>query len=197
MDDWLSYSLHDLLIFSPEAYARLFELANESLWPLHLPLALLAVVVLYGAITKREWFPKMAYTWLALSWLFVGLWFLRGYYSQINPFAEPLSFLFIIETVLLAWAALSIKKQPAIPDQVNYLSIIGWLLISYGYFIHPLLLLLLGRHLYSLEMISITPDPTVIATLGFLMLVRQKGFIFLMIIPSVWILLSILTYMAF
>lgn len=35
MEVWLTYSLDDFLLFSPETYFRLLERHNAALWPLH------------------------------------------------------------------------------------------------------------------------------------------------------------------
>ena len=95
MSDWLSYSLHDLLIFSPEAYAGLFESYNKALWPYQVPLVMASLVLLVGLRLKPAAFGKITLVSLALAWLFVGLWFIEGYYSQLNPMAESFIYFFL------------------------------------------------------------------------------------------------------
>ena len=37
MAEWLTYSLTDFLLFSPQIYFRLFELYNRAVWPAQIP----------------------------------------------------------------------------------------------------------------------------------------------------------------
>ncbi|OOY99093.1 hypothetical protein BOW22_05930 [Solemya velum gill symbiont] len=75
-------------------------------------------------------------------------------------------------------------------------AISGWLIIIYAYMIHPVVLLLAGRSFRGIELVTIAPDPTAIATIGILLLLRNRGYLLLMIIPCAWIIFTILTYMA-
>ena len=52
MGVWASYSLSDLVLFSPQAYVRLHELHNAAIWPLQLPALAIAVGLLL--LTDRK-----------------------------------------------------------------------------------------------------------------------------------------------
>ena len=46
MQEWWSYRPGDFLLFSPRTYWRLFQLANEALWPLQIPVLLIGAAIL-------------------------------------------------------------------------------------------------------------------------------------------------------
>jgi len=46
MQEWWSYRPGDFLLFSPRTYWRLFQLANEALWPLQIPVLLIGDAIL-------------------------------------------------------------------------------------------------------------------------------------------------------
>jgi len=196
MEDWLSYSLHDLLIFSEQAYFRLFELSNQALWPFQVPLLISALLVMRLTRSRHEYARHIILLWLSLIWLFVGLWFLSMFYSQINILAKPLSYLFIIESVLLAVSGMMTHRNTMYAS-ANRWKILAWLLLIYAYFLHPISVLVWERKLTGVELVTVAPDPTAIATIGFLLLLKPKGYALLMIIPGIWIVMTIMTYLAF
>ncbi|OOZ15138.1 hypothetical protein BOW35_06110 [Solemya velum gill symbiont] len=196
MDHWLPYSLNDFLIFSPETYFRLFEQSNSALWPYQAPLLLSAMVAIWLIRSRHQVAQKAVLLWLALIWVFVGLWMLRGFYAQINPLVEALAYLFYGESLLLVISAAMTENTPNRAHGSTARAISGWLIIIYAYMIHPVVLLLAGRSFRGIELVTIAPDPTAIATIGILLLLRNRGYLLLMIIPCAWIIFTILTYMA-
>lgn len=197
MDVWLSYSLRDFLIFSPDAYFRLYELSNLALWPFHIPLILLSLVALYMVRLHHVLVQKALLFWLAIIWLFVGFWFLRTFYSQINTLALPLSYLFFCEAALLFLSGFITSRTVNQESHTTTRTIGGWAIILYAYLIHPVTAIHWERSFTGIEVFAVAPDPTSIGTLGFLMLLKTRGYLYLMIIPCIWLTFSILTYMAF
>jgi hypothetical protein len=191
MSEWWTYRPEDFLLFSPRVYWRLFELHNAALWPLQgLGLAAGLVIILLVA-----WRPTSSARWLALLlavlWIFVGWSFLWNRYAAINWAAAYVAPAFAVEGVLLlvsgtVLGGLSFNRRgPA-----------GWI----GYFIlvfalagQPLLAPLQGRGWASSEVFGVAPDPTVIATLGLLLLARGRLLPLLLPIPVFWCLLSGIT----
>jgi len=201
MDFLQSFSLRDLLIFSPESYFTLFELSNKALWPLQILLilsALLAVLLIYK---RHHLATKLIFIWLGLVWAFVGYSYFRQYYSQISTYAHYLSYLFWIEAGLLFLFAFVTKHELINTLKVPFAkerSIIGYGLILYGIFMHPVISLFIWKQtIIRLELFAIAPDPTAIATIGFILLLPVRTYSVLIIIPCLWLLLSVITYLAF
>ena len=197
IEKWLSYSLHDLLIFSPESYYRLHELYNLSLWPLQVLSFLLFCLALYLNIKGHRYYPKAILIGLSLAWLLNGFWFVSQFYVQINPLANTLTYAFYLQAILLMLMAVFVSHAGGGPGPSGIRAVSGWSLLMYAGFVHPVALFLLGRKFGGLEIVGIAPDPTALATLGILIMLKKRVYWLAMIVPSLWITLSILTYLSF
>lgn len=190
MEVWLSYSLADLLMFSPEAYFRLFELHNAAFGPL-LPVVVIAGLSLLVLVRRKEpWAARLAFGVLAATWGAVGWWFLYQRYGAINLAASGFALGFALEALLLAVAA-------GIPPKERRTGATRWpglALMVYALLIHPLIGPLTGRPWSGIELFALAPDPTALATLGLLLLFRSRVPAMLSVIPIGWCLISGLTY---
>jgi len=208
-----SFSLRDLLIFSPESYFKLFELSNKALWPFHIVLGLLAIAALVLLYKRQRFTSKLIFIWLGLVWTFVGYWYFGFYYSQINTYAHIISVAFWAEACLLFIYAFyanhesintlvtsipSTSLTPTKTSNKKWRLLMGGALIFYGLLVHPIVSLSIWNQTLSrLELFSIAPDPTAIATVGFILLLPVRGYLLLIAIPCLWLLFSIMTYQAF
>jgi len=190
MSEWWTYRAEDFLLFSPRVYWRMFELHNAALWPLHvLTLAAGLIIILLIAWRPATWTRWVALI-LAILWIFVGWSFLWSRYATINWAAAYVAPVFFVEGVLLLVASLLDglafdRRQPA--------AWIGYLILGFALAGQPLLGPLQGRGWASSEVFGIEPDPTVMATLGVLLLARGWLLPWLQPIPVLWCLLSGMT----
>jgi hypothetical protein len=191
MSEWWTYGPEDFLLFSPRVYWRMFELHNAALWPLQ-PVALAAGVVMMLLVARR---PRGHGRWiafiLAVIWAFVAWSFLWDRYATINWAAAYVAPAFGLEALLLLVAG-------ALPDDFTFdrrgpAASAGYLLLAFALAAQPLLAPLQGRAWTSAEIFGIAPDPTVIGTLGLLLLVRGRLLPLLLPIALLWCLLSGIT----
>lgn len=190
MEVWLSYSLTDLLMFSPEAYYRLFELHNANLWPAQPVAALAGLSLLLLVQTSEPRNVRWAMGILAMAWAAVGWWFLYERYGAINLAASWFAIGFALEALLLTVAVgLPLKERRIGPSRYP-----GLALMAYALLIHPLIGPLTGRAWGGVELFALAPDPTALATLGVLLLFRGWMPRTLSAIPIVWCLISGLTH---
>ena len=188
--EWWSYRLSDFLLFAPRTYWRLFELHNTALWPLHVPIVAAGAAALVVAPRRPGWNRSIAIL-LALIWAFVGWTFLWQRYATINWAALDVAPLFVLEAASFAIGGAILGRLPAAPSGPRRL--IGALLASAAIAAYPLLAALSGRPWGTAEIFGVAPDPTAIATLGFL-LQRRGGLAgALYPIPLAWCLVSGLT----
>ncbi len=189
MSEWWSYSLRDLLLFSPRTYYRLFELYNLELWPLQI------FFLAFGAVIFIPWQRRSALAGrilallLALCWLWVAWAYHWQRYAQINWAAHYYAPAFALEAVLLLWlgvvrnrfgfAATGTVQQRA----ALVLFVLAWL----GY---PLLAYLQGRGWAQAEVFGMAPDPTALATLAILLLCGARQLWWLFPLPVVWCVIS-------
>ncbi|MDQ7246882.1 DUF6064 family protein [Dongia sedimenti] len=190
MSEWWSYSAEDFLLFSPRTYWRMFELQNEAYWPLPVLTLALGGIVTFLAARGGANFLRSAAAILALVWSFVAYTFLWTRYAGINWAIAYVAPAFVLEALLLLLIAVragfTVQPRGVVPWT-------GYLLLAFATVGVPLLAPLHGRDRSTSEIFGIAPDPTVIATLGFLILLRGRFLWLLYPIPILWCLLSGMT----
>jgi hypothetical protein len=184
MSEWWSYSLTDLLLFSPRTYYRLFAIYNAAVWPAHvLALALGAVILLLIRRDERKQAHFIAAI-LAGCWLWVGWAYHWQRYATINWAATYFAVGFALEALLLTWVGV-IRRGFAFPAHPHATNRIGLGMFVFALAVQPLIGLIAGRDWKQLELFGIAPDPTAAATLGILLAAGRVHF-GLLIIHLLW-----------
>ncbi len=192
MAEWASYSLSDLLLFSPQAYFGLFQLLNTTLWPVHL--LTLAFGLITGLFALRQGQTNNRFVWgmLGVLWIWTGWNFFSEQYNAINWTAGYVAPAFWLQGLLFGWFAVA-PKSPDIRycgTAAGRTAMVLYLFALIGY---PLANLALGRALDSVEFIGVAADPGVVATLAVLAISRG-GLVWLAwIVPVAWCVLTGLT----
>ncbi len=186
----MSWTLEDLLLFSPQVYWRLFALENDAVWPAQpvvlAAAALLALTFIWGRRPSGRWLgPVLGAAWLWTGWQFVAL-----RYGTVNWVAPTLAWGFYAEAALLVGLGLSGRlvfvqqERGAWPGIGLVAAVLIW----------PVLAPLDGRPWREAEIIALAPDPTAVATLGLLALAeRSRWTALLCIAPVLWLAVSTLT----
>ena len=197
MDTLVSYSVADLLMFSPASYFRLYELANTALWPGQLLLVAIAGWLWWRLRRPRPRAAPVIALLLAIVWALVAGWFLHRQYAQINLAASWFALAFALQALLLLGFSLSrryrrgvFERRPVRPWHP------GLLLFGYAVLVHPLVGMLAGRNWTGMELFGIAPDATALATLGILLTGYRAVTWPLLVIPIAWCVVSALTYLA-
>jgi hypothetical protein len=190
MSEWWTYAPEDFLLFSPRTYWRMFELQNDAYWPLPVVTLALGGIVTFLAARGGTNAIRWAAIILALVWSFVTYTFLWDRYADINWAMAYVAPAFALEALLLFLIGI---RWAVTMEQRGVAARIGYLLLAFATVGVPLLAPLHGRDSASSEIFGIAPDPTVIATLGFLLLLRGRHLWLLYPIPILWCLLSGLT----
>ena len=187
MTEWWSYSLRDLLMFSPHTYYRLFELYNSELWPLQLFFLALGAALLLLWRRRSAMAGRALATLLALCWLWVACAYHGQRYATINWAANYFALAFVLEALLLLWLGV-------VRGQLNLAAAgrqrLGMGLFVFAWLCFPLLSPLLGRSWMQAEILGMAPDPTALATLGILLLCGGRPLRWLWPVPVVWCLIS-------
>jgi len=171
MSAWLDYRLSDFLMFSPRVYGRLLELYNAAVWPLHVFAVLLGLALLVLAVREAGNAARMMAAILAAAWMWVAVAFLHQRYASINWAAEYVAIAFIAEALWLlrvAWRAPSVPtcwKGGVVVKRIG----LAMMLLAVVY---PLTAMAKGRPWLQAEFFGLMPDPTLIATLGALLVWR-------------------------
>ena len=189
MSEWWTYSLSDFLLFSPRTYYRLFELYNADIWPAQLVSLALGVVILGSLRHPRAGPGRLVGAILAACWIWVAWAFHVDRYATINWAATYFAAAFAIEALLLIWTGViraELVLEPATPLTYR----IGLGVFLFALVLQPLIGPLAGREWTQMEIFGVAPDPTVIATMGILLLASRRVFWELLVIPLFWCALS-------
>ena len=165
MSEWWSYRPSDFLMFSPRIYWRLFESINEAFWPAQ------PVVIALGLawLLRARPAPRLAAGVLAMASIVVAWAFLWQRFTPINWPAQYFALVFGLQGVLLMALAFGGGWQPTRSPAARRtgVGLIAWALLA-----HPLLAPAFGRPWTQAEVFGLAPDPTAIATLGWLLSVE-------------------------
>ena len=189
MTELWTYSLRDLLLFSPQTYYRLFELYNIAWWPLHVVALALGILLLVLGWCGGARAGRGMAALLALSWLWVAWAFHSQRYASINLAAEYFAWAFAAQGLLLLWLGVLRGHLTPAPDlTIKFRFGLGVLFFALA--LAPMMGVLLGRSWTQVEVFGMAPDPTVLATLGALLLVNGRYAYLLYPIPIAWCLIS-------
>ncbi len=190
MGEIISYSLSDFILFTDKAYYRQFELYNHAIWPLHLIAIVFSLVIIYALWKKPAWAGRLNAVLLAVSWVWVAWAFLFERFYQIHVVANWYALGFVLQAGLIIWYGV-IKNQFALFVQSQPRINIGLVLLFISLIIYPFIAFITGRSWLQFEMFSLTPDPTVLATLAILYLCKVSSVLY--VVPIIWLLISGMT----
>ena len=188
MSEWWTYSLSDFLLFSADTYYRLFELYNEAVWPAHVLVVAVSVLAIFLVFRPRPWSGRVLFLALGVCWLWVAWGYHITHFSTINWVASYYAVGFAIEGILLLLNG-GFSKDLQVMPAATVSSRIGLGLIGFGLVIQPFIGPLSGRPWAQVEIAGLAPDPTVVLTLGLVLLASRSRWM-LMPIPLCWCLIS-------
>jgi hypothetical protein len=189
MSEWWTYRLSSFLLFSPRTYYRLLELYNSEIWPGQVLALLVGLAMLALIRSGGPWQSRIIAAALAASWLWVAWAYHYTRYASINWAAIYFAGAFALEALLLLGFGV-VKGLHLRRPQEGLLGAAGFGLFVFALVVHPLIGPLVGRSWSQVEIFAIAPDPTVIATLGVLLLASGSSIWLLLPIPLLWCLVS-------
>jgi hypothetical protein len=189
MSEWWTYTLADFLLFSPRTYYRLFELYNADLWPVQVLALALGVAILAVLRHGGAWRGRFVAAILAGCWIWVAWAFHWQRYASINWAAPYFAAAFAIEALLLISTGV-MRNKLAFNAELAVTQRVGLGIFLFALIVQPLIGPLVGRDWAQAEIFGVAPDPTVLATLGILLLAAHRAFRGLLAIPLLWCALS-------
>ena len=134
-----------MLPFTPEAFANVFAIYNQAIWPNQFVAWGLGAAALWAIFAKKAWGARVIFAILALLWMWTGAAYHLLYFTKINPAAYIFGLAFVIEAVLLAFFAFRPSRfRFALRNCTSVWIASG--LIAYGLVIYPLATLLWKHH---------------------------------------------------
>jgi hypothetical protein len=95
---------------------------------------------------------------------------------------------FVAQAAIMFWCGVIRSRLAFKPSGAANRTGLG--LFIFTLVVQPLAAPLAGRTWQQTELFAIMPDPTAVATLGLLLMLRGSGFWMLMLIPMLWCLIS-------
>ena len=186
-----SWELEDFLPFSPQAYWRLFALANEATWPAQPFLIAGGTLLVLFLLTGRRPSPRWLGPTLGAAWLWVGWQFVALRYGTLNWAAPTLVWAFYAQGAFLA--VLGLSGRPVFAGRGRGARA-GAGLLAAAILVWPVLAFVDGRAWREAEVFAVAPDPTAVATFALLALAaRGRWAALLCVVPALWLALSALT----
>ena len=185
MDEWCTYGIADLVLFTPETYFRLFELYHRDWWPVQLACLAMAVAIMLCLWLKSTWGGRVIALLLAASWAWAGWAFLHLRFAPIHWVADWYAVAFFLQALLLFIYGISRRGMKfetgnSVRAGIGVFVLLGALLAM------PATAYLTGRDWMQAELFAMTPDATALATLGLLLLTKDRVAVWLVVIPVAW-----------
>jgi len=185
MSEWWTYRLTSFLLFSPSTYYRMFERYNLAIWPAQLAGIAIGLAIVALLIGKRGHHERIVAGLLAACWMWIALAFHYQRYAQINWAATWFALAFACEALLLVVVGVlagRLHLQLA-RSGVHWIatSIVAMSILGY-----PLLAPITGRPWTTAEIFGVAADPTAIASVAVLALVRGRIRWPLLVVPVIW-----------
>ncbi len=178
-----------MLPFTPEVFFAQFEDYNLAIWPAQIIAYALGLLALALAFRPTDSSGRIIGAILASLWLWNGVVYHWLTFATIN-FAAPLfAALFLVEALLLAWR-LVIRGGVAFSFRNDGAGRAGAALMVLAIVIYPLFGALAGHGWPQAAMFGVAPGPTVIFTLGMLLLAEKRVPYGLIVIPLLWSLIG-------
>lgn len=189
MSEYLDYTLTNLLLFSPETFFRQFELYHSAVFPVQLVLPFLFIGLLFCYKKAPNYFVSVTLVLIAASCVLCAFAYHLQFYKSINWVAHYFAKLFILQGVLFTFAAYKQWREPIILN-VSVRRVIGGLLIFYSIVAFPFIDLLLRENWMQIQLVAVTPDPTMILALGILLCFKISYAWLMAILPVIWLIIS-------
>ncbi len=178
------------LPFTTDEFLAVFAAYNAAIWPFQIAAYGLGLAAVLAFIVGNHGLMRLGFVALALLWAFTGFGYHLIFFAQINPIAPGFAAFFVLESVLLAAAAM----QPGdlrLHLNRGFRSIAGMITIIYAVVVYPILGIWAGHGAMAGPMFGVAPCPTTIFTLGMLMIARGRWVVWLSIIPVLWSLIGL------
>ncbi|MGE5169068.1 MAG: DUF6064 family protein [Rudaea sp.] len=188
MSEWWTYRISSFLLFSPRTYHRLLELYNTAIWPLQLVALGLGITILVLARDAGARSGRLIAAILAACWLDVAWSFHLRHYATINWAAPYFAAAFATQALLLVWQG-AIRGRWSFGPSTGLAQSVGRFVVAFALVGQPLVALVAGRRLVETEIFGVAPDPTAVATLGLLLMLRRPS-VAATLVPLAWCALS-------
>ncbi len=170
--------------FTPEQFFQVFEKYNQTIFPMQFLLVLMAITVIFMAVSRKPFRNKIISGLLGFLWLWTGIVYHLIFFTAISPPAYLFGTLFIFQGLMFLYEGVA-RNCLSFHASWKFYGILGAILIVYALAIYPLIGYELGRIFPTSPTFGV-PCPTTIFTFGLLFWTDKKVPLSLLIIPALW-----------
>jgi hypothetical protein len=170
------------LPFTQTEFFDVFVRYNTAVWPLKVVFNAAAALVLLGLLASWRGAARSTLVVLAVLWMWVGVVYHGIYFRPINPVAVVFAGFFVVQAILLLWAA---RSPMEIRVGRDWPTVVGAALIGYGLVVYPVLGQFITGHPFPAAPTFGLPCPTTLFTVGVLLWARPLR-ARLLVIPVLW-----------
>lgn len=179
-----------MLPFAAETLLSIFGQYNRAIWPLHGIAALMVLVALVLALVGGRGGGRIVGLLLGVLWIWIGVVFIGGALAEFHFWASRLAGVFVAQGLMLLFA-LTLLGRHGFGWPGGVAGLVAIVVIAYAMVGHALLeVLLLGVSWTQAQYVGVTPGPTMLFTLGILLLAQPRPSLILTIIPFLWALVT-------
>lgn len=173
-----------MIPFSRDIFLGVVAQHNALLWPLHVLAIGLGLAVLYLAFRPIRRLSHLPALFVIATWLVTGSLFYGVHFTPLNWAAWLSAALFVTQGLLLAWFRL-VRNRLRLQFDGTPTAWAGVCFILISIALYPIIGLVSGTVINAIPIVGIDPGPTVLFTLGFLLLVESRTPFLLTVIPFI------------
>ncbi|WP_038051435.1 DUF6064 family protein [Thioalkalivibrio sp. ALJ1] len=183
-----------MLPFDGPTWLAILDQYNQAIWPLHGVAALFVLVSIAMALFSGHFAGRAIGLLMGVLWAWIGLTFFGGSLAPYHFAAHWLAGVFVAQGLMMVFA-LTVMGRGAFAWPGGWAGLLAVVLMFYAVVAYPLVGLALGDTSWSqLSYVGVAPGPTMLLTLGLLLLGYPRPPLILAIIPCLWALVT--AYMA-
>ncbi|HMQ95339.1 MAG TPA: DUF6064 family protein [Amaricoccus sp.] len=176
-----------MLPFGHDAFIDVFRAYNTAIWPAQIAAYALGATVLLLLFRPTRLGGKAIAAILGLMWLWTGLAYHAAFFSTINRAAYGFAALFVVQGLMLEWAAVTGRLDIRVRGGVR--GGIGPSMIVYAMLLYPAIGAMAGQSYPGVPVFGVAPSPLVIFTFGVLLMAEPFP-LWLLIVPLLWSLIG-------
>lgn len=182
------------LPYTAEVLASFVTHYHEAIWPVQIIAVLLVLTSLYGAFRPNPVMDRLIGLSLTAFWAWIGYVFYIREFSSISFLAPIYGGFFLFQAALIVGFSVirhDLRFRYANDGQGRA----GLACLVLALIVYPLAVGIFEQQWTSLRLVGLTPVPTVLFTLGFLLMAEARTFnkLILTVIPLVALLAALMT----
>ena len=174
-----------MLSYTVEVLQSLLAYYNQALWPGHLLAVALVLLALLLVAFPQRWGGRAIAAVLAAGWLWVGWVYYIERLGRIDFSAPLYGAAFLLQGLLLLWTG-ALRGALRWTVRLDLYGSVALLLLLIAVFLLPASVWFENAGWTQLRLVGLMPLPTVLFTIGMLLLTAGKTPLHLTVIPLLW-----------